>query len=411
MEAHQRIALGAGAATTSETIATMPGGSPDFSLVLGGPLFQAFRRTHLSDDALELLARRVVVISTFCWLPLLILSITERRAVGGVVVPFLYDIDLHMRFLLAMPLMIIAELVVHKRLAHVVTRFEEYELIPASEKPRYDAIVRAALGLRNSILAELLLLAFVYGFGVLYLWRGHLALSTATWYGDPAAGRVNLTRTGMWYVYVSLPFFQFLLFRWYFRLFIWGRLLWQTARIKLNLIPMHPDGVGGLGFLSHIVYAFSPLLLAHGCILAGLFLNRILYMGASLGDFKMDILGAVIFLLLILLGPLMFFTPQLAAAKRAASREYGVLAEQYVRDFNAKWLADGSKEELLGAVDIQSLADMGNSYQTVRTMRPVPFTKETIIQLVILTLAPVVPVTLTMISFDELLKKLLGILF
>jgi hypothetical protein len=115
----------------------------------------------------------------------------------------------------------------------------------------------------------------------------------------------------------------------------------------------------------------------------------------------------------ILLGPLMFFTPQLAADKRAASREYGVLAERYVRNFNAKWLVGRAPpgEELLGSGDIQSLADMGNSFQTVRTMRPVPFTKETILQLVILTLAPVLPLALTMISFDELLKSLLGVLF
>ena len=32
--------------------------TPDFSLVLGGPLFQLFRRAHLSGDALELMHRR-----------------------------------------------------------------------------------------------------------------------------------------------------------------------------------------------------------------------------------------------------------------------------------------------------------------------------------------------------------------
>jgi hypothetical protein len=35
----------------------------DFSLVLGGPLFQLLRRAHLSGDALELLGRRILVIS------------------------------------------------------------------------------------------------------------------------------------------------------------------------------------------------------------------------------------------------------------------------------------------------------------------------------------------------------------
>ena len=66
----------------------------DFSLVLGGPLYQIFRRAHLSGSTLELLQRRVIVISLFAWLPLLILSILEGRAWGsGVEMPFLYDVD------------------------------------------------------------------------------------------------------------------------------------------------------------------------------------------------------------------------------------------------------------------------------------------------------------------------------
>ena len=48
--------------------------APDFSLVLGGPVFQLFRRAHLSGDAMELLKRRIIVITTIAWLPLLILS-------------------------------------------------------------------------------------------------------------------------------------------------------------------------------------------------------------------------------------------------------------------------------------------------------------------------------------------------
>jgi hypothetical protein len=45
---------------------------PDFSLILGGPLFQLFRRAHLSGGVLELLHRRIIVITMFAWLPLLV---------------------------------------------------------------------------------------------------------------------------------------------------------------------------------------------------------------------------------------------------------------------------------------------------------------------------------------------------
>ena len=43
--------------------------SPDFSLVLGGPLFQLLRRSHMSGDALELMRRRIIIIPLLAWLP------------------------------------------------------------------------------------------------------------------------------------------------------------------------------------------------------------------------------------------------------------------------------------------------------------------------------------------------------
>ena len=52
----------------------------NFSLVLGGPLFQLFRRTHLSGDGLQLLRQRLFVILGLAWPPLLVLSVLEGQA-------------------------------------------------------------------------------------------------------------------------------------------------------------------------------------------------------------------------------------------------------------------------------------------------------------------------------------------
>ena len=57
--------------------------APDFSLVLGGPLYQLLRRVHLADDALMLQRRRIVLISLFAWLPLLVLAALGGRLLGG----------------------------------------------------------------------------------------------------------------------------------------------------------------------------------------------------------------------------------------------------------------------------------------------------------------------------------------
>jgi hypothetical protein len=278
--------------------------------------------------------------------------------------------------------------------------------------PRFDAAIASAFRWRNSVLAEVLLIAIVYGVGILIVWRQYLALDASTWYATPSGDGTTLSFAGIWYGYVSLPLFQFLLVRWYFRLVIWARLLWQVSRIELRLIPTHPDRLGGLGFLSATVYAFTLLAVAHGALLAGPLANRIFYLGAQLLEFKAEIAVTLAFVLAIVILPLLVFVPQLAQAKRTGLREYGTLGERYVREFDAKWLRGGAPdgEALVGSADIQSLADLGNSYEVVRTMRPVPVTKEMVIQVAVATLAPIVPLALTMMPLEELLKKLIGIL-
>jgi hypothetical protein len=386
----------------------------DFSLVLGGPLFQLLRRSHLAGDALELLRQRILLITLIAWLPLLVLSLVEGEALGGrAAVPFLLDIEVHVRFLIALPLLIVAELVVHQRMRFVVRQFLERNLIPQNALPRFENAIASAFRLRNSVLAEVLLIVFVYVVGILLIWRHYVALSTDTWYAVPTIEGLKLSVTGAWYGYVSLPIYQFLLMRWYYRMFIWSRFLWQVSRIELSIVPTHPDRVGGLGFLANTVYAFMPLAVAHGAMLAGPIANRIFYLGAALPEWKVEIGVLVVFLLCLVLGPLLVFAPQLAQAKRIGNREYGKLAERYVREFDAKWLRGGAPagEPLVGSADIQSLADLANSFEVVRTMHIAPITRDSLLRLVAATLAPIVPLVFTMMPFEELLRKLLGILF
>jgi hypothetical protein len=211
---------------------------------------------------------------------------------------------------------------------------------------------------------------------------------------------------------VSLPLFQFMLFRWYFRVFIWMRFLWQVSRCPLHLVPTHPDRLAGLGFLSGTVTAFAPLLLAHGTLLSATIAMRIFFQGAALPEFKVEVVVMVVFLLLLVLGPLVLFMPHLATARRIGLREYGALAQRYVREFDTKWLRGGAPggEPLIGSADVQSLADLGNSYELVREMRVVPFTRDAVIQLGVITLLPVAPLLLTMIPLEELLKRLVQML-
>jgi hypothetical protein len=383
-------------------------------LVLGGPLYQALRRTHLAGDGLQLLRRRIVVLTALAWVPLLGLSVVEGHAWGpSVALPFLYDVDTHVRFLVAMPLLMLAEMVVHLRMRPVVLQFLDRHLIPDSALAAFDAAIASAMRWRNSATAEIALLAVVYIVGVGFLWRTQIALIATSWHGVPVHGTWHPSIAGWWLGLVSLPLFQFLLLRWYFRLLIWTRFLWQVSRIQLSLMPTHPDRCGGLGFLASVGYTFSPLLVAQGALLAGLMANRIFYAGARLPEFKVELIGLVAVMVFALLGPLLVFSPQLEAAKRVGMREYGVLAQRYVREFDHKWLRGGAPpdEPFVGSGDIQSLADLANSFDVVKDMRLVPFSLTTVLQLAVTTLIPVLPLMLTMVSLEELLDRLLKIVF
>ena len=307
--------------------------------------------------------------------------------------------------------MIVAELIVHQRMRPLVGQFLDRGLIPDAARPQFDAAITAAIRLRNSVAAEVLLIALVYIVGVGFFWRTQVALDVPSWYGVPANGKWQASAAGWWLGLVSLPLFQFLLLRWYFRMVIWARFLWQVSNIDLRFEPAHPDRAGGLGFLGGVAYAFAPVLVAQGAMLSGMIANQIFYAGATLPQFKVELIGLVAFLVFTVLGPMLVFSLKLAAAKRAGTREYGMLAQRYVREFSGKWIRGGAPADgaLIGTADIQSLADMGNSFEVVRGMRLVPFTGQTVMELAVATLLPVLPLTLTMISLEELLSRLLKI--
>ena len=226
-----------------------------------------------------------------------------------------------------------------------------------------------------------------------WLWQSQIALGASTWYAIPDSGHSHLTLPGYWNAFVSIPIFQFVLLRWYLRLFIWSRFLWQVSRLNLNLIPTHPDRAGGLGFLGRSSYAFAPILFAQGATLPGMIANRVLYAGESLMSFKMEAVGLIAIFMLAILGPLTVFTPKLARAQREGLADYGLLASRYIEDFEQKWVKGRAlpSDELLGTDDIQSLPDLGNSYAVIGEMRAVPFGVRDMMRLAAVTAAPLVP--------------------
>ena len=385
---------------------------PDFSLVVGGPLYQLWRRLFLAGPALELLARRLIGIPSVAWLPLLVLTAYEGVAIGHAVrVPFLYDLEVHARYLVAIPILLMAEIVVHQRIRVVVRQFVDTGIVTSETLPAFRAAIASAMRLRNSLAVELTMVVFVFGFGWT-IWQGESGLTGSTWYAIVDGASSHLTGAGQWYVHVSIPIFQFLIFRWYFRLVVWFLFLRRVSRLPLRVMPTHPDRAGGLGFLGLGAHAFVLVILAQSVALSAGLGSRMLFHGRTLLSFQYEIVAFVILQLLLVLGPPSVFMPTLLDLKRRGRREYGVLAARYTSEFHEKWIegAAPAGEPLLGSSDIQSLADLANSYTVVSELKPVPFGKDTIVQVAGAAVIPLLPLALSIVPADEIIKKLLGLL-
>jgi hypothetical protein len=380
---------------------------PDFSVVLGGPLYQFYLRTRLARPPIDLVGRRVIALCLICWVPPFLLSLFSSTAFGRVHVPFLLDIGANVRFLCAVPLLITAECVVQRRIPRIVRLFFDRRIISNSEKARFEALVSSITRVRDSPFIEISLA--LLAFGAFWMWRKYPTLGGNTWYGTETNGKLHFTVAGYWYFLISLPLLRFLLLRWYFRLTLWYWLLWGIRRFSLHLNLLHPDLAGGLGFLSGSATAFVPVLLAQTTIAAGVVADEVRYAGMRLLDFKIDFAAILIFLLFLVFVPLCFFMTQLILSRRKAKNEYGTLASQYVDAFWNKWIRNhpSGETQMLGTSDIQSLADLANAYNVVNRMRIVPFGKATVIRVAILVCLPLLPLSLTLIPTDQMIHRFL----
>jgi hypothetical protein len=381
--------------------------SGEFSLVHGGPMCGLFCRLGLLKPPVDRLGRRIAALVLVAWVPLLVLSSAAGDLYGSAGVPFLKHLDAHVRFLGSLPLLLIAELIVQQRITIVVRQFVAQGLVPPEARPRFDEIVASSRRLVCRAAPEVILAAIALTLGI-WLWQRHVALPVDTWYHHPTPEGMSLTPAGVWYAFVSLPLLRFILYRWYFRLAVWYRLLWKISRLPLNLNAAHPDQAAGLGFLGVSVVAFAPILVAHTVALSGLIGDQIWHRGLPLPSFKSEIGIVLALLLLLVLAPLFFFAFRISGARRAALREHAIFAGRYVEEFARKWIrpSDPPAPSPLGNQDIQSLADLGAYYQAVRETRVLPVGKRSILQVGLLMALPLLPLLLTMMPLEEVIARL-----
>jgi hypothetical protein len=383
-----------------------------FSLIKGGLLYRLLARMGLMRPDLAPLYPRAIAFALLTWGALFILSAMQGLALGSSIkIPFLYDITTSVRFLLALPLLIVAERVVDSRSNEVICHFIDSGLIDDKDAPKYESIVRQVIRMVNSLPVEGVILALVV-VNTAFL-RLEFSETSSTWRFLATPTGMMMTPAGWWNLIVCVPIFQFLLLRWLYRYLVWSWFLWRTSRLDLRLVPTHPDRVGGLAFLGVLQVKFCPIIFALASVLSAYVGQEVLFNGAALKQYTMMILGNALMMLAIFLGPYLVFSMKLFEAKRRGFLTYSTLANDYTQSFHQKWIRREMPEgeALLGTADIQSLADLSNSFGIVRDMRLVPFDlKLTIIPIVACTFVPFFPLALTVFPVEEILKKLIDIL-
>ncbi len=379
-----------------------------FSVVLGGPLYQLFLRGRLLQPPFGLVTRRIAVAIAVTWLPLLVLTVAAGTAFGGARAPFLLDPEVHVRLLIALPMLLAAEPIVHQRFAEALRQFVERGIVRAEDRGRVAALVDQTAQLRNSIVIEVVLAFAAIGIGS-WIWQQEFApRGVDNWALAPAPlGEEALSTAGAWYAFVSLGLFRFVLLRWYFRLLLWYLFAWRLSRLPLQLNPLHPDRAGGLGFLANTLTAMAPILLAQSAAVAGAIGGQILYQGVKLQSFFLDIGTVVVALVLMGVLPLVFFMPALLAAGLRGRAEYGLLSMRYVEQFRAKWLAGHAapNEPLIGSSDVQSLADLANAHEVVRQLNALPVTFQTLGRFAVLIALPFAPLAFSLIPLNVLVAR------
>jgi hypothetical protein len=251
--------------------------------------------------------------------PLLLFSALQGLAIGDDVrLPFLYDFAAYARFLVAIPLLILAEGLIERRVAEVVVHFTHSGPLPESSLPGYEAALDRGKRLRDSTVAEVVLVGLA-ALSVVIV-RHEFPFEFSTWRSLVSDSGHTRTLAGWWYLVVGGGLSQFLIWRWLWRLFIWYWFLWRVSKLELRLIPTHPDGAAGLGFVGETQRFFWSIVFAFSATTPGVLANEIVYGGVSLRHYEILVAGYVVVVLLVFLGPLLIMRIRMGATTKSSGR-------------------------------------------------------------------------------------------
>ncbi len=343
------------------------------------------------------------------WLPLAVLTVLRGRAAF---LSFLTDYASQSRFLIILPVLILAEPQLRERLALVAHYFEK-DLVPRDQRPEFQANWNSCDRLRNSKLARVSIAILTYAAAAfLSQYLSPSGSEFVSWWTG-SGGFKSFSPGGMWAFFVSYPIRTYFTFLWIWRQFLWARFLHSTTQLNFALIAAHPDHLGGLGFLEASLLGQIPFSFCLGVGLAGAVANQVLHHGKQLFAFRFLALALIVGVLLFCVGPYLFFTRTLLQMRRQGMLSYGAFARAVGEQFEKKWLhqADSLNEEVLLVPDFSTTADLYSVVHNIDDIRIIPVGVVNLYAIVIVALIPALPVVIAAIPFNTLIRAAMRLLF
>jgi len=370
----------------------------EFSL-LGGPLQRLGSRLGLVRGGTNTI-RLGLALGLLAWGVLIVLGLLQGL---GHKIFSLAVIGGHVRLLVAIPLFFVCETWVAPRMAEFVRNIVASGLVPETELPALESDIRRVGRMKDYWLPEALILLVACMIPMLDTF-GIVPGRTGSWESILAQAGGKLTLTNVWYLGFCLPLFRFLTLRWLWLLGLWWYFLRRVEKLQLHLVPTHPDGVAGLGFLEVVQQHFTPLIMAISAVCSASFAEDIIS-GAMAFETLYPMLPMVLLLVAVLfIGPLFIFSRKLWICKVTGWNEYMSMASRYVSAFDRRWIRDetASGESQLGTPDLQSLADLTNSVRVVRDMRWIIADQSLVIALAVPVILPLLPLFLLKYPVNQL---------
>jgi len=369
-----------------------------------GPYIRVQRYIGLIRADAPRFGRRAALVAFVAWVPLILLSAAQGYGIGPTPQESMWlDIAAHARYLVALPLLVLAESLCLPGLAAIANHFGEANLVADASRPRYQALLDSTRRLLSSPVTDITIIALAYLATVLQplpIYAGnHL-----TWVGSTVSPD-KLSLAGWWRLLVSQPLFTIVQIAWMWRIAVWGRFLYGVSHLELKLIPGHPDRAAGLGFLGGSLRVFLLPAFALAIPLAGAIAQEILRGGRNINDFRYDMGGALIVDVLLFTAPLFFLSPRLIRERTRGVFQYGALATAVGQRFERRWIehiGTAADDRAMGSPDFSATTDLYSITANVNQMQFVPVTLTQIGRLIVAAALPFLPVLATAMPLKDI---------